>query len=78
MVEATDTRYSALCELLTLPDPDDLPPRTHRYCCTGDPTRQERLKQELAAVYRARRLLSAYDHAGPRRLVGRAFATMRD
>jgi len=54
-------RYDALCALLTLPDPADLPPRTCRYRYAGDRAQQEFLKRRLAAAYRAYRLQALVD-----------------
>lgn len=44
-------RYDAYCELLALPDPNDLPARTRSYVYAGDPHRRERLKLELERAY---------------------------
>jgi hypothetical protein len=44
-------RYDALCTLLALPEPADLPPRRHHYTYAGNAARKDRLKRELAAAY---------------------------
>ncbi len=45
-----DERYRAWCELLSLPDADDLP-RRYRYTYAGDAAMKDRIKWTLAAAY---------------------------
>lgn len=44
-------RYEALCKLLALADPPDLPRRRHRRTYEGDTVRKDRIKWELAAAH---------------------------
>ncbi len=72
-------RYDALCALCALPDPADLPQRSHHCTCAGNAARKDRIKRELAAAYVAYRMQEHGDEAivikvrrSPLRLVRRA------
>lgn len=57
-------RQEALIELLEQPDPDDLPPRTHRRVIEGHEEADE-IKQYLASTYAAHvRLAHAINDLG--------------
>ncbi len=49
-------RYEALCELLAMPDPPELPKRSYSYTHAGHAARKDHIKRELAAAYVAHRM----------------------